>query len=118
MAIAGLNRGKEGASVTGDRMDVPGGPRSREGLGPGFLCLRSLCLRLGLCLLSGLDSGPGVIFTAVGQFLSGKVKLVPDGAPESEAPKPGKIGGSSKEPATCPGSELLAHVGFWTMHFH
>lgn len=84
MAMAGLNRGKEGASVTGDRMDVPGGPRSRVGLGPGFLCLRSLCLRLGFCLLSGLDSGPGVIFTTVGQFLSGKVKLVPDGAPEKE----------------------------------
>lgn len=69
MAIAGLNKGKEEASVTGDKMDVPGGPQSRVGLGPGFLCFWSFCLRLGLYLLSGLDLGPGVIFTAVGQFL-------------------------------------------------
>lgn len=78
MVIASLNKGKGRASVTGDKMDVPGGPRSRVPLftvllpqaGPLFI-IRTLFLSR-------------VIFTAVDLLLSGKVKLVSDGAPEKE----------------------------------
>lgn len=37
MVIGSLKKGKEGASVTGDKTDVPGGPRSRVPLFTPYL---------------------------------------------------------------------------------
>lgn len=79
-------------------MDVPGRPWSRAPLFTALLSQVGPFINIRTLFTSR------VIFTAVGQFLSGKVKLVPDGAPEkSEVHMLVRICGSSAEPAACPG---------------